>query len=228
MNLCRVVVFLAMCAAPLAAVPFTLNFRWTPVAGLGANSADFFDFQFVDPSGELKLTQLSVTLGNNMIYDLTSAGPGYGTWGAYTLNDGGAGATQTSAALGEGTAGNRNIAWNLTSFIGGVTLSYGADVDESGTCASGIAGAICRANVDSVAPGGFISRGAIDVAFTVDFISGYPGGSFNFPASGQAWSNNILNASTSYTGEVFTPEPATWVLGLGGLALCALRRRKLL
>jgi hypothetical protein len=228
MNLCRVFCFLAMCAAPLAAVPFTLNFTWTPVAGLGANSADFFDFQFVDPSGELKLTQLSVTLGNNLIYDLTNSGPGYVTWGAYALNDGGAGATQTSAALGEGTGGNRTIAWNLTSFIGGVTLSYGADVDESGTCASGIIGAICRANVDSVAPGGFISRGAIDVAFTVEFINGFPGSSFNFPASGQSWSNNILNASTSYTGEVFTPEPASWVLGLGGLSLCALLRRKIL
>ena len=228
MKLTLMCLLAALCAFPVAAVPFTLNFTWTPIPGVGGNSADFFDFEFIDPSGELRLTQLSATLGNNLIYDLTSAGPGYGTWGAYTLDDGGAGATQTSAALGEGTGGNRNIAWNLSSFIGGVTHSYGADVDESGTCASGIAGAICRLNVDSVAPGGFISRGAIDVAFTVEFINGYPGGSFNFPASGQSWSNNILNATTSYNGEVFTPEPASWVLGLGGLTLCALRRRKIL
>jgi hypothetical protein len=228
MKLTPLCVCFALCVFPVAAVPFALNFTWTPVAGLGANSADFFDFEFIDPSGQLKVTQLSVTLGNNLIYDLASGVPGYVTYGAYTFNDGGAGATQTSAALGEGTAGNRNISWNLTSFIDGVTLSYGADVDESGTCASGIAGAICRVNVDSVAPGGFISRGAIDVAFTVGFINGYPGASFNAPASGQSWSNNILNASTSYTGEVFTPEPASWALGLGGLALCALHRRKLL
>ena len=218
----------ALCSVPVVAVPFNLNFKWTPVAGVNGNSADFFDFQFVEPSGELKITQLSVTLGNNMIYDLTNTGSGYLTWGAYTLNDGGAGATQTSAALGEGIAGNRNIAWNLTSFIGGVTLSFGADVDESGTCAPGIGGAICRLNVDNVAPGGFVSRGAIDVAFTVEFINGYPGASFNLPASGQSWSTTLLNASTSYSGEVFTPEPASWLLGLGGLAICALGRRKLL
>jgi hypothetical protein len=218
----------AVCAFPVVAVPFNLNFKWTPVAGVNGNSADFFEFQFVEPSGELKVTQLSVTLGNSLIYDLTNAGAGYLTWGAYTFNDGGAGATQTSAALGEGIAGNRNIAWNLNSFIGGVTLSYGADVDESGTCPVGLAGAFCRVNVDSVAPGGFVSRGAIDVAFTVEFINGYPGASFNLPASGQSWSTTLLNASTSYSGEVFTPEPASWLLGLGGLAVCALCRRKLL
>lgn len=219
----------ALCALPVAAVPFNLDFAWTAVAGINGNSGDGFAFTFSDPSGLLKVSQLSVTLGNGMIYDLTNTGAGYLTWGAYTLNDGGAGSTITSAPIGEGLAGNRTISWNLTSFLNNVTFGYTADVDESGTCPAGIAGAICRLNVDSIAPSGFVSRGAIDVVFTVDFTDGTPGGTFLFPGAGQAWNTPLLGvtASTTYAGNVETPEPASWALGVAGLAaVAALRRRK--
>ena len=234
MKLTTLCLLAALCAFPVAAVPFTVNFLWTHIAGPDGGSADFFDFQFVAPSGDLKLTQMSVTLGNNLMYDLVEAAPGHMNWGAYALTDGGAGATQTSPDLGEGTSGNRTIAWNFASFLNGVTLRYGADVDATTVCAAGITGAICRTNGDSVTTAGFISRGAVDVAFTVAFTNGDPGASFSFPASGQSWIDGVVIANTSYSGEVFapapvtTPEPASWALGLGGLSLCALLRRKLL
>lgn len=186
MKLCRVALFLAVSVFPTAAMPFAVNFIWRPIAGTSGDSADFFDFRFTDASGQLKISQLAVTLGSGLLYDTTNTGPGYNTWGPYSLTDGGSGATQTSAALDEGTGGNRTIAWNFTSFTNGTTLTYGIDVDESGTCAAGIAGAICRTNVDSVTPARFISQGGIDVVLTVDFINGDPGATFTFPASGQS------------------------------------------
>ena len=88
----KLCLFTALCALPAAAVPFTLQFTWTPVAGSAGNSADGFAFQFTDPSGELEITQLKVTLGSGMLYDLSNAGVGYLTWGPYAVNDGGAGA----------------------------------------------------------------------------------------------------------------------------------------
>lgn len=219
--------WIALSSVPAFAIPFMLDFKWTPVAGVNGNSADFFDFRFISPTGELKLSQLSVTLGSGMIYDTTNSGPGYLTWGAYTFDDGGSGATQTSPALGEGTGGNRTISWDFATFTNGVTISYGADVDESGTCAQGISGVLCRLNVDNIAPSGFVSRGGVDIAFTVDFVNGYPGASFIPPANSQSWSNSLLSASTSYSGDVYAPEPASWTLGLCGLAACAFCRRRL-
>ena len=68
-------VLAALSALPALAVPFTVDFQWTPVAGIAGNSADHFNFTFHDPSGQLKLTGLTVTLGSGMIYDLTKAVP---------------------------------------------------------------------------------------------------------------------------------------------------------
>src|SRR6188768_3422365 len=85
----KLCLFTALCALPAAAVPFNLQFTWTPVAGFAGNSADDFAFQFTDPSGELKITQLKVTLGSGMLYDLSNAGVGYLTWGPYAVNEGG-------------------------------------------------------------------------------------------------------------------------------------------
>jgi hypothetical protein len=222
----KLCLFTALCTIPAAAVPFALQFTWTAVVGANGNSADGFDFLFIDPSGELQITDLKVTLGSGMIYDLTNTGAGYLTWGPYSVNDGGAGSTLTSAPLGEGVAGNRTLTWTMSSFTNGVTFGYAADVDETRTCALGILGALCRLNADSILPAGFIARGAVDVDFTVAFINGYDSEIFSSLGSCQCWDRQpFVSATTYYFGVLDTPEPGTWLLGLGGLALCALRRR---
>jgi MYXO-CTERM domain-containing protein len=216
----------ALCSIPAVAVPFNLEFAWNAVAGLNGNSADGFRFRFTEPSGQLRVTQLSVTLGAATIYDLTNTGPGYLTWGPYSVNDGGAGSTLTSAPIGEGLAGNRTLSWDFSSFTHGGIFGFQADVDESGACGGGIAGAICQVNVDTILPSGFVSRGGIDVGFTVAYSNGSGSATFHAPSAGQNWDTHGLTASTVYSGDVNTPEPATWVLGAAGLALCALRRRR--
>jgi hypothetical protein len=221
----KLCLFTALCALPAAAVPFSLQFTWTPVAGFAGNSGDQFAFQFTDSSGELQITELKVTLGAGMIYDLTNTGPGYLTYGAYAVQDGGAGSALTGAPIGEGLAGNRTLSWDMTSFVDGVTFGYTADVDEDRTCASGFAGLLCRGNADSILPSGFIERGGVDVEFTVAFINGANSKTFSSLSSCQCWDPSLFTASTTYDGVLDTPEPATWMLGIGGLALCVLRRR---
>ena len=61
------------------------------------------------------MTQLAVTLGSGMVYDLTNSGSRYLTWGSYSVNDGGAGSNILSAPLGEGLAGNRTISGSFIS-----------------------------------------------------------------------------------------------------------------
>ena len=221
-------VLAAISALPALAVPFTVDFQWTPVAGIAGNSADHFDFTFHDPSGQLKLTGLTVTLGSGMIYDLTNAGPGYLTWGAYNAVDGGTGSS-LSTPLGEGTGGNKTATLSFTNFTNGETFRYSADVDETRSC--GAFDALCRLNADSIAPAGFVERGAIDVTMTVDFLNGQPGQTFSFPASGQSWHAGLFHATTTYAGNVLepsnvqTPEPTSWLMGIGGLAAMAFLRR---
>lgn len=72
----KLCLYTALCSFSTFAVPFTLQFTWNPVAGAGGNSGDGFAFQFTDLSGELQITQLTVTLGAGMIYDLTNVAPG--------------------------------------------------------------------------------------------------------------------------------------------------------
>lgn len=223
----KLCLFTALCSISAFAVPFSLQFTWSPVAGVGGNSGDGFGFTFIDPSGELEITNLKVTLGSGMIYDLTNTGDGYLTWGAYAVNDGGAGSTLTSAPLGEGLAGNRTLIWTMDSFTDGVTFGYRADVDETRTCAPGIIGVVCRANADSILPAGFIERGGIDVEFTVAFVNGANSATFSSADFCGCWGTQPLVAAFyDYNAVLDTPEPATWLLGLGGLVLCALRRGK--
>jgi len=159
-----------------------------------------------------------------MFYDLASGAPGFVTWGAYATNDGGAGATQTSADLGEGPLGNRTISWSFTNFTDGITFGYAADIDEDRTCP--IPGLVCRINADSIIPASFIIRGAVEIAFTVAFKDGYTSQTFSSLDSCLCWDRVPLEStSTSIDGVLDTPEPATWLLGAGGLALCALRRK---
>jgi hypothetical protein len=221
-------VLAAVSALPALAVPFTIGFQWTPVAGIAGNSADHFNFKFNDPSGQLKLSGLTVTLGSGMIYDLTNGGAGYLTWGAYNAVDGGTGIS-LGAALGEGTGGNKTATLSFTNFTNGETFRYSADVDETRSC--GAFDAICRLNADSIAPAGFVERGAMDVMMTVDFLNGRPGQTFSFPASGQSWHAGLFHATTTYAGNVLepsnvqTPEPTSWLMGIGGLTAVAFLRR---
>jgi len=74
-----------------------------------------------------------------------------------------------------------------------VTFGYQADVDESGTCAPGLAGAICRLNVDSIAPAGFIARGGVDVSFRVESILNLAPATFDYSGSGRCWGTQLVS-----------------------------------
>lgn len=170
---------------------------------------------------------MTATLGSGMIYDLQTGPPGYLTSGPYSDNGAG-GSTLTSAPLSDGPAGNRTAAWSFSSFTGGTTFVYSADVDENGSCPLDVGYLICLANRDAIAPSGFVSRGAIDLTLVIGTVAGGPTQTFTFPASGQTWSAGILapQATTSYTGDFAAdvPEPATWAIGLAGLAFCGISR----
>lgn len=229
-SVCLLVLLAASANADV--IPFQLGFTWTPVAGLTSNSGDIFSLVFTDVSNTLRITSLSATLGSGMIYDLTNTGAGYLTWGAYAVNDGGTGSTMTSAPLGEGSTGNKTGAWSFTSFTNGKTFGYTADVDEDGTCSAGLPGAICRINRDSIAPAGFMSRGGLDVTFSVLHDATGISQTYNFVGTGQTWSFNspistlASNTSTAFTADLATPEPSTLgLLVLGAVAL-GLRRRR--
>jgi MYXO-CTERM domain-containing protein len=223
----RTLPLLAMLMAVNAiAVPFSLDFTWQPVANIGGNSGDRFQFTFNEPTGSLRVTEMTVTLGSGLIFDLTSSGPGYLTWGAFETFDGGTGATLTSAPPGEGAAGNRTLTWTFSNFTHGATFEFRADVDENRSCASGLAGIPCRVNADTLTGNGFSERGGIDLTYRVDFINGAPGPTVNAPWSGEDADTNLLQTQSSAGGAAEIPEPSTWLLGAAGLLGAVLLRRR--
>lgn len=216
----------AFSALPALAGTFGLDFAWTPVAGLNGNSGDQFEFRFYDPSGQLKITELTVTLGSGLVYDLSNSGPGYLTWGPYAIVQDDPGSTMTGAPLGEGAAGNKTATWTFANFDIGSKFIFSADVDKDIVCGN----ASCKINADYVSAEDFIARGAVAVAFTVDFGDGGPTETFSFSGLDPNWSVYDSRATTNfypgYTRDGQVPEPGTWLMAAGGgLALLAFRRR---
>lgn len=230
----RILTLLAvLLGVPAFAAPFTLDFTWTPDVGLNGNSGDSFAFHFVEPTGQLQITSMSVTLGSGMVYDLTNASaPGYLTYGPYA-EFGDSVVNGHNSTLAEG--GSRTVSWNFTNFVGGTNFGFSADVDEAGTC-SGMFAGLCMANVDHVSPNGFVERGAIDLTFHVASLSGAGDQSFTFTFDKNDWDLGMIpllahHAKASFSGDVDprtgtpTPEPSTLLMGAGAAAVFALRRR---